>query len=179
MKQTELLQLYEDMEERFLIPKEETETCFKMIKALAKCHSDNGFRKDLEHDGWEVLLKKIATYDPNKGSLSRYCRKSINKKMNQITKHYYSESSYEAFDQECHDSGVDSVKDVINKLSIAEFMEKLDKRTRSILKLYYYDGETLKRIADLTGLSQEGVRKIRNKGIALLREEFERQEDGV
>ena len=67
------------------------------------------------------------------------------------------------------ETAADRLDDESEKQQLAEALEELPDRERTMLSLYYYEGLTLKEIGAVMGVSESRVSQIHGKGLSMLR----------
>ena len=60
-------------------------------------------------------------------------------------------------------SNVDEEKEIINRITVKELMQKLDEKSKKIIMLRYFRGKTQNQVANLMGISQVQVSRMEKK----------------
>ena len=60
-------------------------------------------------------------------------------------------------------SNVDQEKEIINRITVKDLMEKLDEKSKKIIMLRYFRGKTQCQVANLMGISQVQVSRMEKK----------------
>lgn len=120
----------------------------------------------------EVFLKvyqKLACYDESRASLSTWIY-SITR--NTVIDYYKKRKTQSLFLYE-----IEKVEEIPDKMSayearledLANALENLSERERDLIILHYYQGYTLKRIAEMMGMSYINAKVIHAKALSALR----------
>ncbi|MBQ3408849.1 MAG: sigma-70 family RNA polymerase sigma factor [Clostridia bacterium] len=60
-------------------------------------------------------------------------------------------------------SNIDLEKEIINRITVKDLMEKLDEKSKKIIMLRYFRGKTQSQVANLMGISQVQVSRMEKK----------------
>lgn len=60
-------------------------------------------------------------------------------------------------------SNVDQEREIVNRITVRDLMEKLDERSKKIIMLRYFRGKTQSQVANLMGISQVQVSRMEKK----------------
>ena len=64
---------------------------------------------------------------------------------------------------------MNALKDILEKIDLEEGYERLTKREKKIISLYYLEGYKDKEIAKIYGVCQQNINRQRKRGIAKLK----------
>ena len=130
--------------------------------------------EDLCHDVFLKVYEKINTFDETKASLSTWIY-TITR--NTLTDYYRTRRVTSEIpetlqsEQSVEDEAVNG--EMLERLTDA--LSQMDERMRDVIILRFYDGKTLREIADNMGISYAYVKVIQNKAFAFLRNFLENE----
>jgi len=131
--------------------------------------SDSCAAEDVVSEVFVKVFKKLESYDESRASLSTW--------IYTITRNtvidYYKKTKTQSlpFDEiAAAEAAVDDASAGEELLAnLANALEKLSQRERDLIILHYYQGYTLKRIADTLGTSYVNAKVIHAKALSVLR----------
>lgn len=115
------------------------------------------------------IYEKIDRFDPQRASLSTWIYVITR---NTVIDYYRKRKIQNLFSCECEEIGEvpDAVSACEKRLNdLADALEMLKERERHLIILHYYQGYTLKRIAERMGMSYINAKLIHAKALAALR----------
>ncbi|MGB9857510.1 MAG: sigma-70 family RNA polymerase sigma factor [Dictyoglomaceae bacterium] len=121
------------------------------------------YSKDLEWEDWKqqgelILLELLRKYDPKKGNLSSYLKKTLYYSLMEYKKKI-SRNTFEIIEENY------SQEDEKRKIKLT----KLSKRQKEIIKLFYFVGLSERDIAKRLKISRRSVRTHKKRALAKLR----------
>ena len=146
----------------------------KVLSYISSRIHDNFVAEDLCHDVFLKVYEKINTFDETKASLSTWIY-TITR--NTLTDYYRCRKVTDEVpetlqsEQSVEDEAVNG--EMLERLT--EALSQMDERMRDVIILRFYDGKTLREIADNMGISYAYVKVIQNKAVAFLRNFLENE----
>ena len=140
-------------------------------KVFSYMHSNlqsSDLAEDLCQDVFLKIYEKADTFDETKASLSTWIY-TITR--NTLADYYRTRKVSSEIpetlpsDQSAEDEAVNG--EMLERLTQA--LSQMDERMRDVIILRYYDGKTLREIAELMGISYAYVKVIQNKAFAFLK----------
>lgn len=133
-------------------------------------------RHDAEDLVSEIFTKAYAkwdSYDPARASLSTWIYAISH---NAVVDYYRSRKTLVEFADymDAEEFAAEEPDDRLEQL--ADALEKLKKKERDLIILHYYKGYTLKKVAELMGMSYVGAKVIHKKALTALRNIFSMEE---
>lgn len=128
--------------------------------------------EDLAADVFVKVCEKLDRFDRSKASLSTWIY-TITR--NTLTDFYRTRRVFSEI-PETQDDGTSFEEDICTEESLeilTKALHSLDERGRDIIILHFYEGRTLKEIAQSMGISYAYVRVLKNNALASLRKFFE------
>ena len=129
---------------------------------------DRETAEDLCSDVFTKVCASIDSFDSDKASVSTWIYTIAR---NTLTDYYRTRRVYEEIPEDFEDGSniEESVcnEDMLERL--ADALETLDERERSIVILHYYSGKTLGEIAERLGISYAYVKVLHNKALSRLK----------
>lgn len=117
------------------------------------------------------VYERLDSYDPSRASLSTWIYTiTRNVVVDYFRSHRYHAQYADYMDGETDEiiDGDDGEETLLEQL--ADALSLLKERERDLIVLHYYKGHTLKRIADMMGMSYVNAKVIHAKALASLRE---------
>lgn len=125
--------------------------------------------EDIAADVFVKVYEKLDSFDESKASVSTWIY-TITR--NTLTDYFRTRKVHEEIPEElaCESSFEDEIcnREMLN--SLAQALEKLEERERSIIILRFYSGRTLKTIAEDMGISYAYVKILQNNAFAKLKD---------
>ena len=146
----------------------------KVLSYISSRIHNNFVAEDLCHDVFLKVYEKINTFDETKASLSTWIY-TITR--NTLTDYYRCRKVTDEVpetlqsEQSVEDEAVNG--EMLERLT--EALSQMDERMRDVIILRFYDGKTLREIADNMGISYAYVKVIQNKAFAFLRNFLENE----
>ena len=140
----------------------------KVLSYISSRIHNSFVAEDLCHDVFLKVYEKINTFDETKASLSTWIY-TITR--NTLTDYYRCRKVTDEVpetlqsEQSVEDEAVNG--EMLERLT--EALSQMDERMRDVIILRFYDGKTLREIADNMGISYAYVKVIQNKAFAFLR----------
>ena len=133
--------------------------------------NDRYLAEDLCSDVFLKVYEKLDSFDESKASLSTWIYTIAR---NTLTDHFRTRKVLTEIPETYADDS--SVEDEICRSEMLELLasalEKLDERSRDIIILRYYSGQTLKAIAERLNISYSYVKMLHNRAIEELKNFF-------
>lgn len=121
--------------------------------------------EDLVSAVFMKIVQKLDSYDPEKASVSTWVY-TITR--NTVTDHFRTRRTLVALEDYMVDEQPEELSDDALD-SLAEALLALKKKARDLIVLHYYTGHTLKKVAEMMGMSYINAKVIRKKALAALR----------
>ena len=140
----------------------------KIMSYIRSRVNDPTTAEDLCSDVFTKVCAGIDSFDSDKASVSTWIYTIAR---NTLTDYYRTRRVFEEIPEEFED-GSDIEEDVCSEdmlERLADALETLDERERSIVIQHYYSGKTLGEIAKRLGISYAYVKVLHNKALSRLR----------
>lgn len=143
----------------------------KVLRYLVSKVNDRYLAEDLCSDIFLKVYEKYDSFDPQKASLSTWIYTIARNKM---TDYFRGRRIFEEVPEDIV-SELSPLEDICKEETLGELadaLEKLDERERDIIILRYYSEYTLKKIAQVMGISYAYVKILHNKALDKMRKAF-------
>lgn len=141
---------------------------YPKVLSYIRSRVQNDSAEDIASDVFLKIYEKLDSFDESKSSLSTWI---FTITRNTLTDHYRTRRVFSEIPETVETT--DSVEDDICNAEMLSVLTKalsdMDERQRDIIILRYYDGKTLREIADEMGISYAYVKVLQNKAFAFLK----------
>jgi RNA polymerase sigma-70 factor, ECF subfamily len=138
---------------------------------------------DLVQDVFLAIFHKASLYDPAQGKAATWIihmtyNRAFDRRRYLITRHFYTSRELEETSMSLADSKrviqfhEKSIDGVLGKGMMVEFNTRLTAEQRETIQMFFFEGYTLREIAELTGRSLFNVRSHYYRGLDRLRKYF-------
>lgn len=143
-------------------------------KVFSYIHSriQNDSAEDITSDVFLKIYEKLDSFDETKSSLSTWI---FTVTRNTLIDYYRTRKVYSEIPEatEAEDSIEDDVCNAEMLSALTKALSQMEERERDIIILRYYDGKTLREIAEQMGISYAYVKILQNKAFAFLKDFLE------
>jgi RNA polymerase sigma-70 factor, ECF subfamily len=141
---------------------------------------DHAEAEDLVQEVFLFIFRKAALYDPARGAGASWIihvtyHRAIDRRRFLNSRRFYSTQQFEEVYLEVADSNRDgliepqSMESVLGKNSMSRFQSRLTPEQQETIQLFFFEGYTLKEIAERTGRSIVNVRSHFYRGLERMR----------
>lgn len=144
----------------------------KKVKGYLYSQVNDGFlAEDLCEDVFLKVYEKLDAFDDSKASLSTWI---FTITRNTLIDYYRVRKVHDEVPEDMPSEDLIETEILNNELleSLADALQKLDKRERDLIILHYYKGEKLKEIGKMLGISYAYVKILHNKALHKLKKEL-------
>lgn len=140
----------------------------KVLRYIQSKVNDYYLAEDLCSDVFVKVYEKLDTFDENKASFSTWIFTIVRNKL--IDYYRTRKVTVEIPDDLTYDVEDDTNEEALETL--ASVLEKLDERDRKLVIMHYYEGKTLKEVADELGISYIYAKVLHQKVLSSLKKYF-------
>lgn len=140
----------------------------KVLRYIQSKVNDYYLAEDLCSDVFVKVYEKLDTFDENKASFSTWIFTIVRNKL--IDYYRTRKVTVEIPDDLTYDVEDDTNEEALETLASA--LEKLDERDRKLVIMHYYEGKTLKEVADELGISYIYAKVLHQKVLSSLKKYF-------
>lgn len=140
----------------------------KVLRYIQSKVNDYYLAEDLCSDVFVKVYEKLDTFDENKASFSTWIFTIVRNKL--IDYYRTRKVTVEIPDDLTYDIEDDTNEEALETLASA--LEKLDERDRKLVIMHYYEGKTLKEVADELEISYIYAKVLHQKVLSSLKKYF-------
>ena len=140
----------------------------KVLRYIQSKVNDYYLAEDLCSDVFVKVYEKLDTFDENKASFSTWIFTIVRNKL--IDYYRTRKVTVEIPDDLTYDVEDDTNEEALETLASA--LEKLDERDRKLVIMHYYEGKTLKEVADELEISYIYAKVLHQKVLSSLKKYF-------